>query len=86
MVRSLARSLGLGLLLWISGCAPSTVTRENFDRIEPGMTRAEVEKILGPAHSSYQGILSWRTDHEQKIITVVLDNRGQVSEKNADGL
>ncbi len=86
MVRALTRHLGFALLLLVSGCAPSTVTRENFDRIEPGMTRAEVEKILGPPHTSYQGILSWKTDHEQKIITVVLDNRGQVSEKNADGL
>jgi hypothetical protein len=86
MVRTLVRSLGLAFLLGISGCAPSTVTRENFDRIELGMPRAEVEKILGPPHGSYQGILSWRTDHSQKIITVVLDNRGQVSEKNADGL
>lgn len=86
MVHALTRNLVLVLLLCVSGCAPSTVTRENFDRIEAGMTRAEVEKILGPPHSSYQGILSWKTDHEQKVITVVLDNRGQVSEKNADGL
>jgi hypothetical protein len=27
------------------------VTRENFARIHPGMTRAEVEAILGPCHA-----------------------------------
>jgi hypothetical protein len=33
------------LLLWPQ---PSRVTRENFDRIREGMSRAEVEAILGP--------------------------------------
>ncbi len=28
---------------------PSRITRENFDRIHVGMTRAEVEAILGPS-------------------------------------
>jgi hypothetical protein len=27
---------------------PSRITRENFERIRPGMTQAEVEAILGP--------------------------------------
>jgi hypothetical protein len=28
---------------------PSRITRENFGRLKPGMTRADVEAILGPA-------------------------------------
>jgi hypothetical protein len=32
-------------LLWVQ---PSSVTRENCDRIKAGMSRAEVEAILGP--------------------------------------
>jgi hypothetical protein len=70
----------------LSGCGPSPITRTNFDRIQPGMTQAEVEAILGAPHSKYQGTLSWKTNHERTIITVVLDDEGRVDTKSADGL
>jgi hypothetical protein len=42
---------------------PSLVTRENFDRIQVGMSRAEVEAILGPPGDyrtgPVQGVLVW---------------------------
>jgi len=82
--RLLIPLLALALL---AGCGADVVTRSNYDRLRPGMTRAEVEAILGPAHQNYQGgILSWSGGHEQRIITVILDDRGQVSEINQTGL
>ena len=32
----------------VSGCAKSKVTKENYDRVENGMTLEDVEAILGP--------------------------------------
>jgi hypothetical protein len=84
MTRRLAISvLVLGLL---TGCT-DTVTKANYNRIQRGMTRKQVEEILGPAHQVYQGsILSWSGGHEQHVITVILDDRGLVSEVNQTGL
>lgn len=80
------RALAIAAALLCAGCGPSPVTREAFERIEPGMTRAEVEAVLGKAHESYQGILTWRGDHSKRIITITLDDRGRVAEKTAEGL
>ncbi len=41
-------SLVVGIAAFLLGPPPSRVTRENFDRIREGMSRAEVEGILGP--------------------------------------
>jgi hypothetical protein len=41
----LAFLFGLGLLL--PGCGPSKLTKENFDKIKPGMTVQQVEEVLG---------------------------------------
>jgi hypothetical protein len=74
------------LLALLAGCSDS-VTIANYNRIERGMTRQQVEAILGPAHQVYQGsILSWSGGHEQRVITVILDDRGLVSEINQTGL
>jgi hypothetical protein len=78
-------SLAIAAVLLV-GCA-DTVTKANFDRLQPGMTREQVEAILGPPHQTYQGgILSWSGCHQQRVITVVLDDRGQVANISADGL
>ncbi len=39
----------VGLTLAAFGSHPPQLTRENFDRVKTGMTRAEVDAILGPA-------------------------------------
>ena len=84
MTRRLA--IPLLVLALLAGCADN-VTKDNYNRIERGMTRAQVEVILGPAHQVYQGgILSWSGGHEQRVITVILDDRGLVSEINQTGL
>lgn len=78
--------LCLAVLLVVGGCAKSPVTRENFARIETGMSKAQVEAIFGaPGQSYQQGIVTWKAS-ETKLITVVFDDRGMVSEKYMEGL
>lgn len=36
-----------GLMLVLSACGNTALTLGNYDRLAPGMTRAEVEAILG---------------------------------------
>lgn len=89
MVRSLTTFRCLMLIamaLVIAGCRAERVTRANFNRIETGMTRAEVEAILGKPENSYQGVLSWSTNHSRTVISVVLDDKGRVDSKSADNL
>jgi hypothetical protein len=46
------------------------VTRENFDRIKEGMTRAEVEAILGPPGDYSSGPTKWGPlQIHEKLIT-----------------
>ncbi|HET6424759.1 MAG TPA: outer membrane protein assembly factor BamE [Planctomycetaceae bacterium] len=85
-LRRLSRCIIVAALLLIGGCQPERVTKANFDRIEVGMTRAEVEAILGKPTGSYQGILSWTTNHSHTVISIVVDDQGRVSEKSADNL
>ncbi|WP_136254835.1 outer membrane protein assembly factor BamE domain-containing protein [Onishia niordana] len=35
------------LTLWFAGCQPSTLTLDNYQRLSPGMTREEVEAVIG---------------------------------------
>jgi hypothetical protein len=47
----LALAIGLVVLaawMFVLWQRPSRITEENFERIQPGMSRAEVEAILGP--------------------------------------
>jgi hypothetical protein len=46
-----------GVVLWPRA---DRVTRENFDRIREGMTRTEVEAILGPPGDGSSGPLEFR--------------------------
>ncbi|MCX2525138.1 hypothetical protein [Larsenimonas rhizosphaerae] len=36
-----------GVLVLLAGCANDTLTMSNYERLSPGMTRAEVEAVLG---------------------------------------
>ncbi len=86
MLKTLGRTLLMLTVLALGGCQSERVTKANFDRIEIGMTKAEIEAILGQPDNSYQGVLSWNTNHSKTVISVVLDDQGKVSEKNADNL
>ena len=72
----------LGML--ITGCAdPVNVT--NFNRIQPGMTVPEVERIMGDRRpESYQTLKTWRGSNSHTI-TVEIDDRGLVVNKTRDG-
>lgn len=82
----MSRRLWIACVLLSLGCQADRVTLANFEKIQPGMTRAEVEAILGPARQNYQqGILTWSSG-EQRIITVILDDRGRVDKLDMEGL
>jgi len=49
---SMRLSLFLLLVLLLAGCGGPGVTLDNYNRIERGMTMAEVRAILGPPRSS----------------------------------
>jgi hypothetical protein len=82
------------LVLWPR--APSRVTRENFRRIQPGMTLSEVESVLGPEGDYRTGppvaesgpdVELWRptcTPHcwagDEGILVVVIDETGHTEE------
>ncbi|MGB2823697.1 MAG: hypothetical protein WBF17_22135 [Phycisphaerae bacterium] len=79
----------------LAGCGGSKVSKGNFDKVQNGMTQAEVEKVLGEGTEEAGGggaiggivasgkILSW-TDGEKKI-TVTFAN-GKVVAKTQSGL
>ena len=46
------------LILTVPGCGGGEVTKESFDKIEKGMTLAEVEKILGKGELKTGGSLN----------------------------
>ena len=44
------------VVLWPQPQPSSRITRENFDRIKVGMSRTEVEAILGPPNLTWGGL------------------------------
>ena len=55
MTKTLLRFIPVALLVLLAAC--SKITQENFDKVRDGMTRAEVESILGtPTESSSAGV------------------------------
>jgi len=69
----------------LCGCT-TQVTLDNFNKIQPGMSRAEVEAILGPPNQKYQDtIFTWKNG-ETRTITVIIDDRGLVDRKDMEGL
>ena len=55
MTKTLLRIALPALLVALAAC--TKITQENFDKIRDGMTRAEVESILGtPSESSSAGV------------------------------
>jgi outer membrane protein assembly factor BamE (lipoprotein component of BamABCDE complex) len=63
------------------------VTLANIERIEDGMTLAEVEKILGgPAEYSFnqrRKILGWTNHNSQASVTLYFDGDDRVIEKRS---
>lgn len=76
----------VGASLAVAGCGGTRVTRENCDKIRVGMTKAEVEAILGREDQTYQDVATWRGRTPEQRITIVFDNERRVSEKTCEGL
>lgn len=71
-------------LTLVGGCA-DRVTMENYSKITPGMTRAQVIEILGEPSNSYQGVANWNSRDPAKSITVTFVE-GKVLDKTLRGL
>ncbi len=90
------RGVAIGLLLFAVGCA-SRLTVENYERIRPGMSRGEVESILGKGEregdwggdisvgdfSASANVMVW--GDEDRFIQVTFIN-GEVKSKVGHGL
>jgi hypothetical protein len=71
-------------LALLSGCA-DPVNSANFDRIQTGMSLKEVEAIMGGRKpESYETLKTWRGSNS-RTITIEIDDRGLVVNKNRDG-
>lgn len=71
--------------LFLSAC--SKVTQENYDKVETGMSRADVELILGKATNCSQALGTascvWGDDNKYIKVKFVADNAALIS---ANGL
>jgi len=88
--KKLNLSLFLISLMILISCS-GNINKENYDKIRNGMTKAEVESILGKgdsnASSSYGGYSSEAVTYQSgmKVISVVYSN-GRVEAKSQAGL
>jgi hypothetical protein len=92
LTAGLAVALLLGLNLTWSFGRPHRVNADNFGRIEPGMTRAEVSALLGETkeplvplgdgrHRAYYAENAGASLGRGAIIALVLDSDGRVADK-----
>jgi hypothetical protein len=79
-------------VLWPPPITPG-LTQENFDQVQVGMTRADVEAILGkPAVFAGTGFIGPQTHPDQgvdlwgdqQVVSIFFDGKGLMSEKHAD--
>lgn len=91
-------SMALLLSLLLTSCWGSKVTKENYDKITPGMKLEEVEQILGKTEDQQGGgvnvggigvsakTMTWRENEtSKKAITLIIIN-DQVTSKSYTGL
>jgi hypothetical protein len=75
----------VGLVLVVLALLPPRpgVTKENFDRIHNGMTRAEVEAIFGDESGRHKDqVALWVSDDAADLALVAFDNEDRVLVKN----
>jgi predicted Zn finger-like uncharacterized protein len=73
-----------GSLLWIYGPFANKVTQENFNKIQNGMSEAEVKAILGEPHdrqvpANGRSVLSWKNGNNAIAVTI---HNGKVAGKS----
>lgn len=93
-IRSLVLTFVATLTIFVAGCGGSAVTQSNYEQVKTGMTKAEVESILGTGKESMSsggdfGGISMQADgmvwqDGNKIITVMFMN-GEVQSKSQMG-
>jgi hypothetical protein len=64
------RPLAVFTLLLLTGCSP--LNQENYAQLQPGMSKAEVERLLGGPDecSAALGVASCTWGNEQRFISV----------------
>lgn len=75
----------------VFGCSPDKISKENFDRIQTGMTEDEVQAILGPPTESagvdvtvFSGTTSiWKKG--DTVISIQFVNRKVLAKKFSKG-
>jgi hypothetical protein len=88
--------LAVTLFIWGPSGHADRITRENFDRIQKGVTRAEVEEILGPPEdystgptsmelrSHRFGLKEGRREDRQLVLEYLLGNTGVAWQTDSD--
>jgi hypothetical protein len=79
----------VGVVLVVLALLPPRpgVTKENFDRIQNGMTRAEVAEILGDEPGRRQDHLAlWESDDAGDLVLIGFDDADRVHVKNWLGI
>jgi hypothetical protein len=91
-------AIAAGVCVWFLFRASDPVSAENFQRIQLGMTRQEVEVIFGDAKRKDNGriIVFWRYQRDSELsqmvanahyaITVEFDEQGKVSKMWEGGI
>ncbi len=67
----------LGVLLILAGC--SKLTQENYDKLEMGMSQAEVEDVLGSAERCSRSLgtqsCMWGDEEDKHIKVMFMNNK-----------
>jgi hypothetical protein len=88
-LRTFALALCLTAFLAVAGCGNSNVSKENYEKIQLGMTEDQVVAILGPGEvlprsvTEVAKMMIW-TDGD-KVITIGFDN-GKVNFRGQRGV
>jgi hypothetical protein len=82
-IATLAGCIGLAFVIPALRPSRASLTKENFDRIEIGMSRAEVEAILGPPAAAWLGAPIWESDLADEAI-IRFDKENRVKAKHWD--
>ena len=78
--------VGLGFAIPAMLPPRSGVSKENFDRLEVGMTHAQVETIMGkPPANTIDGTVIWENENTHEAIVVRFDEKESLAVKRFFG-
>ena len=76
----LSSALALALLLFVGGCSQSKLTTANYDQVSTGMSKSQVENILGkPTNIEVKDMIifkktTWRYEDGKKFAMITFKN------------